>query len=86
MKKINYLPTNEETRLFLENDILKAKSIMYSTLALFLIGQSVIAYLVATLLAILLIVVLIFGWFFSGHDVELIRLILKYELPGLFPQ
>lgn len=76
--------TSLEIRERIENNLLGTKVLYYLSLAFFFTGTAFISYLVAAFLFIGLMIVLVFLWFLTGHDVELIRMFLRYEFPGLF--
>jgi hypothetical protein len=84
MRKNKIPPTAAEIRTNLENDLIQAKAVMYGALVFFLSGQAFVAYLVSGLLAIVLVMVIAFLWI--TRDMELVKVILHYEFPLVFPE
>lgn len=78
-------PTEEEIHTNLEDGVLQTKAFMYRMLALFLSGQALVSYLIASLLLIILSLVITYIFVIGGNETELIKLILNNKFPNLFP-
>jgi hypothetical protein len=83
MKKEPLTPV--DLRFNLENDLIDTKRVTFFVLAIFIFGQAIISYLVAAFLTIALVLLVVSLWFLTGHDGELLRIILHYYIPALFP-
>jgi hypothetical protein len=69
----------------LENDLALWKSVMYGTLSFFLTGSGFVAFLAAAWSFLCLILFLVLLLFLYNLDPELIKVILHYFSPRLFP-
>jgi hypothetical protein len=74
----------QDIKVEAETDLMSVKSLMYAMLAFYITWQAIISVLIVVFLLIALVIILLFLWFFTGHDQELVKLILQYEFPKLF--
>lgn len=85
MKNTKTPASAEEIRIKLENDLLSIKGAMYAALTFFLSGQAMVAFICAAFLFILMGLFLAILWFLGNRDPDLIKVILHYEWPKIFP-